>query len=63
MYGKSDTGKRVQEFQKAWNAAHPEDTIIDTSNVEDTLVRIVAALDDPQWDVSRMSGRKLQNQE
>lgn len=64
MYGKADTGKRITEFQKAWNAQHPEDALpLGTWEVKDTLVRMMAALSDANWDVSRMGGRKAEKQE
>lgn len=53
MYGSKDTTQRVIEFQNAWNASHEDDQIaVDGWAGQETLEKIVIAMDDPNWDPS-----------
>lgn len=58
MYGSKDTTLRVTEFQHAWNASHPTDTIpADGWAGEATLQKMLVALDDPKWDKSLINSK------
>lgn len=55
MYGRKDTNPRVEEFQRTWNAQHPADRIgVDGWAGQATLTKMVAALNDPNWDKSKI---------
>lgn len=55
MYGRKDTNPRVEEFQRTWNAQHPTDIIgVDGWAGQATLTKMVAALNDSNWDKSKI---------
>lgn len=55
LYGSKDTRKRVREFQEAWNNLYPDQKIsTDGWAGQNTLHKIMLALDDPKWDKTKV---------
>ncbi len=62
IYGSKDTNKRIQEFQNAWNTAHADDQIaVDGWAGQETLTKIISALDDTSWDKNNIVAVKATN--